>query len=61
MKEYAIQIKETLSMIVTVKANSALEAKEMAERGWEDGDYVLDAENFSGVTFCNQRNKELER
>jgi len=61
MKEYAVQIKETLSMTVTVEANSALEARAMVSRGWEDGDYVLDAENFSGVAFSNQRNKDFER
>ena len=61
MKQYAVQIKETLSMTVTVDAKNATEAREMVENGWKDGDYILDAECFTGATFSVQTRADRER
>ena len=51
MKEYAIKITETLEEIVFIEASSEQEAKDKVEVAWKNGDYVLDAEHFQGVTF----------
>ena len=56
MKEYEVQIKETLVMIVSVEAENAAHALEIAKNKWEDGEYILDADHFSGVTFSNHEN-----
>ena len=61
MKEYQIQIKETLIMTVTVEAEDASQAREIAEHQWKDGDYILDADHFQGVTFTVPKNRDYER
>jgi len=63
MKEYDVKICETLEKVVTVEATSLTDAKHIAEGNWRSGDYILDASDFTGVTFqtVNQPNKEYER
>ncbi len=61
MKEYQVQIKETLSMTVTVEAESAAQAREIAERNWKNSDYILDDTHFQGVTFTIPKNRDYER
>ena len=61
MREYNVQIKETLAMTVTVEAKSAAHAREIVEQGWKDQEYVLDADSFTDVTFTTPRSREYER
>ena len=51
MKEYTVRITETLECDVVVEANSAREARDMAEQSWKNSEYVLGAEAFKGVDF----------
>ena len=57
MKEYAIKITETLTEVVIMEASSAQEAKDKVQVAWENGDYILDAEHFQGVTFTIARGR----
>ena len=62
MREYQVQIKETLAMTVTVEAESAAQAREIVEKGWKNQDYILDADHFKGVTFTvPSKNRDYER
>ena len=51
MKEYEVVITETLQKTVTVEAESLADARKKVDLGWIRGEYMLDAENFVGVTF----------
>ena len=61
MKEYQVQIKETLAMTVTVEAESAAQAREIVERNWENSGYVLDADHFQKVQFISRKAKDYDR
>ena len=61
MKEYDVRIRETLEMIVTVEADNAAQAREIAERNYKDSHYILDADHFKGVTFNVPKNRYYER
>ena len=61
MKEYTIQIKETLAMTVIVEAKNADHAREIAERNWKNSDYILDADHFKGVAFTIIPDRVYER
>ena len=61
MKEYQVQIKETLVMTITVEAESAAQAQDIVKKGWNDGEYILDADHFEGVTFSVPSRSERER
>ena len=64
MKEYQVQNKEVLAMIVTVEAESAAQAREIVEKRYNDSDYILDADHFKGVTFAAippQKERGMER
>ena len=57
MKEYDVTITETLKMTVTVEAESQMDY-------WHNQDYILDADNFTGVDFKARRrtrSRDLER
>ena len=59
--EYAVTIKETLKLTVTVEADSPQEAEAIVESNYYDQEYILDAENFAGVVFESRektRNKD---
>ena len=51
MKEYDVTITETLKMTVTVEAESQMEAEQMVSDNWRNQEYILDADNFTGVDF----------
>lgn len=55
MKTYKITITETMSRTVKVKAKSLKEAKLKAENNYYSEKYVLDADDFQGVTFKPQK------
>jgi hypothetical protein len=61
MREYDVLITETLAMTVTVKAQSAEQARRITEKNWKDGDYIIDADHFKGVTFTSPTRSERER
>jgi len=64
VKSYKVFITETLQMEVDIEAKSRSEAVEIAERNWNNSDYILDADHFKGVTFEAEkpvRKREYER
>ncbi|MDD4509305.1 MAG: DpnD/PcfM family protein [Oscillospiraceae bacterium] len=64
MKEYDVAITETLKMTVTVEADSPEEAEQKASDNWHNSEYILDADNFTGVDFAakhKNRSRDYER
>ena len=61
MKEFEIEITETLKKTVTVEADSKDEALQMVEDMWKDSDIVLDSDNFVGVEYASNEGKEIEK
>ena len=61
MREFDVKIKEFFEMTVTVEAGSAAQARKIAERNWDKGDYLIDADYFEGVTFTVPTRNERER
>ncbi|MDO4649679.1 MAG: DUF3846 domain-containing protein [Eubacteriales bacterium] len=63
MKEYDVMITETLQRKVTVEASSQLEAEQMVTDAWDHQDYVLGAEDFTGVTFntVDERESSIQK
>jgi hypothetical protein len=61
MKTYKVTITETLEKTVEIKANSQREAEMAAQTNWKNSEYILDADNFTGVKFSARQNKEIER
>lgn len=59
MKEYDIKITETLEKIVTVEAASREEAEEQVRQAYYDSEYILDSENFTGVEFGTEAERDL--
>mgnify|MGYP001031256876 CR=1 FL=1 len=51
IRRYNIIILEYLKRVVPVEAASWEEAKAKVERAWNDGEYVLSADDFAGVSF----------
>jgi len=51
MKSFNVTITEKLQITVEVEANYLHEAEHLAKKNWENGDYLIDAEHFKGVTF----------
>lgn len=51
IRRYNIIILEYLKRVVPVEAASWEEAKAKVERAWKDGEYVLSADDFAGVSF----------
>ena len=51
MKEYDVKITEMFEKTVTVEAASLVEAEKQVKQAYYDSEYVLDSENFAGVTF----------
>ena len=51
--EYDVRIRELRQVIVTVEANSMAEAKYIAGRNWNSGEYVADVANtrYHRATF----------
>ncbi|MGN0314215.1 MAG: DUF3846 domain-containing protein [Fusicatenibacter sp.] len=61
MKEFDITITETLEKNVNVKAASREEAEEAVKKAYYNSEYVLDAENFTGVRFTTQAEREIQQ
>ena len=61
MKDYQIQIKETLALTVTVKAENITQAREIVEKRYKDSEYILDSSHFKGVSFIVPRDRDYER
>ena len=59
MKEYDIKITETLEKTVTVEAASCEEAEEQVRQAYYDSEYILDSENFTGVEFGTEAEREI--
>lgn len=60
MKEFDITITENLEKTLTVEAANRQEAEEKIKRAYYDSEYVLDSENFTGVQFEIQAERELQ-
>lgn len=60
MKEYDIKITETLEKTVTVEAASREEAEEQVKAAYYNSEYILDSENFTGVAFDTQDEREIQ-
>lgn len=59
MKEFDVMITETLERKVTVEAASWEDAERMVLDAWNHEDYILGAEDFSGVDFKAVKEREL--
>ena len=57
MKTYSVKITETLEMIVTVEAETVSEAEALVSEEWHKGEYILDADCFTGVDFTAEEVK----
>lgn len=57
MKEFNVIITETLRKVVTVKAETAEDEKDMVDAAWHNSEYILEAEDFDGVEFTIQDDK----
>lgn len=64
MKTYDVMITETLQMIVPIEAENLAQAEEIAEKNWNNSQYILDADHFIGTDFKAKesvRDKGLEQ
>ena len=61
MKEYDVKITETLEKTVTVEATSREEAEDAVKAAYYNSEYILDSENFTGVEFGTQAEREVQR
>ena len=51
MKEFEVEITETLQRTVVIRAGSRAEAEVLAEEMWNNEEFVLGAEDFVGAEF----------
>lgn len=64
MKDYDVTITEILQMTVPIKAKSLAEAEEIAEKNWNNSEYILGADHFQRADFKakeRNRSKDFER
>ena len=64
MKTYEVTITETLEKTIEVEASCHAEAEDLVRSGWKNGDYILDADAFTGVVFksaLKPRSRDYER
>ncbi len=59
MKEFDINITETLEKTVTVAAETREEAEEKVQQAYYNSEYILDSENFTGVNFAVGEEREI--
>lgn len=55
MKEFNVTITETLRKTVAVEADSPEDARRIVKEAWKNSMYILDAEDFIGVEFTNEK------
>lgn len=60
MKEYDIKITETLEKTVTVTAPSMDKAQAQVQQAYYNSEHILDSENFTGVQFDTQAEREIQ-
>ncbi len=51
MKDFYVTITETMRMKINVEAETMEQAVEKVRRGWQSGEYILDADNLEDVDF----------
>ncbi len=51
MQKFKVDITKVLQKTVTVSADSKEEAERIAETGWKNADYLLDADDFKRVNI----------
>ena len=51
MKEYEVKIQEIWEKIITISAMSPQQAEQAVSYMWSVGEFVLDVDNFAGVSF----------
>ena len=61
MKEYDVKITETLEKTVTVQAENRDAAEEQVKTAYYNSEHILDAENFTGVEFGTQAEREIQQ
>lgn len=59
MKEHDIKITETLEKTVTVKVESMEAAQAKVEEEYYNSEHILDSENFTGVDFSAEAEREI--
>ena len=59
MKEFEVEITETLQRTVVIRAGSRAEAEVLAEEMWNNEEFVLGAEDFVGAEFSAVSEKEI--
>lgn len=59
LKEYDIKITETLEKTVTVKAESMEAAQAKVEEEYYNSEHILESENFTGVDFSAEAEREI--
>lgn len=60
MKEFEIEITETLQKTVKIRAESREEAEAIAQEKWNRCEIVLDSENFIEADFSTISEKEIK-
>jgi len=60
LKEYDVKITETLEKTVTVEAESRDAAEEQVKAAYYNSEHILDAENFTGVEFGTEAEREIQ-
>ena len=61
MKQFDVEITETLQRTVSAEAASREEAERLVTETWNNGDYVLDANDFVDVDFKTVGEQELSK
>ena len=61
MKEFDVMITETLERKITVEAASKEEAERIITDAWNHEDYVLGAEDFTGVEFKTVEERDISK
>lgn len=61
MKEYDVKITETLEKTVSIAAESREEAEKQVRAAYYNSEYILDSENFTGVEFGTEAERELQQ
>jgi hypothetical protein len=61
LKEYDVKITETLEKTVTVQAENRDAAEEQVRTAYYNSEYILDSENFTGVAFGTQAEREIQQ
>ena len=61
MKEFEVTITETLQKTVNIEAETKEEAAQLVKEMWNNGDIILDADNFADVEYAADNGKEIEK